>query len=265
MRAVVLARGLGTRMRSADSSVRLTDAQQRAADEGLKAMMPIGGRPFLDFLLSALGDAGISHVAIVVGPDHELARGYYRVTAPPARIDVDFVVQREPLGTADAVLAAETWVHNEAFLVTNGDNLYPADALRALASLDEPGLTGFDREALLTSSNIEPERIRAFALVEPDEEGYLKRIVEKPGPDDVGPGALVSMNCWRFDGRIFDACRGVPLSPRGEYELPSAAALAMERGLRFKVVRARGPVLDLSHRADAAELSRRLAGVRPRP
>ena len=41
----------------------------------------------------------------------------------------------------------------------NADNLYPVAALQALASLDEPGLPGFDREDLVRTSNIPPERI----------------------------------------------------------------------------------------------------------
>jgi glucose-1-phosphate thymidylyltransferase len=73
------------------------------------------------------------------------------------------------------------------------------------------------------------------------------------------------MNCWRFDARIFDACRDVPRSARGEHELPEAVGLAVRRGVRFRAVPAAGPVLDLSRRADAADVERRLAGVEPRP
>lgn len=73
------------------------------------------------------------------------------------------------------------------------------------------------------------------------------------------------MNCWRFDARIFDACRDVPRSARGEYELPEAVGLAAARGVRFKAVPARGPVLDLSRRADAADVAERLATVTPAP
>ena len=73
------------------------------------------------------------------------------------------------------------------------------------------------------------------------------------------------MNCWRFDRRIFDACRDVPRSARGEHELPEAVGLAVRRGVRFRAMPARGPVLDLSRRADAADVERRLAGMAPRP
>ena len=75
----------------------------------------------------------------------------------------------------------------------------------------------------------------------------------------------VSMNLWRFDARIFAACRDVPRSARGEFELPEAVGLATRRGVRFKAIPARGPVLDLSRRADTADVERRLAGRAPRP
>ena len=51
------------------------------------------------------------------------------------------------------------------------------------------------------------------------------------------------MNVWRFDERIFAACRDVERSPRGEFELPEAVRLAIQRGVRFAVVPAQGPVL----------------------
>lgn len=266
-RAVVLARGLGSRMRSADPGAALSESQKRAADAGLKAMMPIAGRPFLDFLLSAIADAGLRQVAIVVAPDHEILRDYYQRIAPPRRLRIDFVVQPEPRGTADAVLAVEPWVAGEPFLVMNGDNLYPAAVLGRLAASPEPALPGFDRESLVASSNIEPERLRAYALVEQDADGYLTRIVEKPGADDFARGerAGISMNCWRFDARIFTACRDVPLSARGEFELPGAVGVAVQQGVRFRVLPATAGVLDLSQRADAAELTRRLANVVPQP
>jgi glucose-1-phosphate thymidylyltransferase len=268
LRAVVLARGLGTRMQSPDTSASLSDDQRRAADAGMKAMMPIGGRPFLDYVLSAIADGGIGRVALVVAPEHAELLDYYRTVAPPSRIRLDFVVQRQPLGTADAVLAAEGWTDSDAFLVMNGDNLYPPAVVAAMAAADQPALAGFTRQRLIETSNIDPSRINAFALAESDAEGHLTRIVEKPAAAEAeraGPDARVSMNCWRFDSRIFPACRDVPRSPRGELELPAAVALAMSRGVRFRVVPVDEGVLDLSQRADAAALTRRLAGAIPSP
>ena len=267
-RALILARGLGTRMRSPDAATLLSEAQQRAADAGLKAMMPIGGRPFLDYVLSSAADAGLARIAIVVAPDHAELRRYYESVSPPARVAIDFVVQAEPRGTADAVLAAERWVDGDDFLAMNGDNLYPAAILSALRSLAGPGLPGFDPVELVRSSNIPEDRVRAFALLESDARGYLTHIIEKPSAAAaarLGASARVSMNCWRFDARIFEACRAVRPSPRGELELPAAVSLAMARGMEFRVLPAAGPVLDLSQRADAPDVARRLSGTIPQP
>jgi glucose-1-phosphate thymidylyltransferase len=261
-RALVLARGLGTRMRATDPGAVLTAAQARAADAGFKAMMPVHGRPFLDYVLSAVADAGIERAALIVAPDHAAIRNHYEHHAP-ARVHVEYVVQPEALGTANAMLSAESWCGADPFIVLNSDNLYPSAVLTALADLNEPGLAVFARDALVRDSNIPPERIRAFALVEIDAEGYLARIIEKP-PSDV-EAALVSMNCWRFDARIFDACRDVPRSARGEFELPEAVALAVARGARIRGIAASGAVLDMSTRADAADVERRLSDVVPNP
>jgi glucose-1-phosphate thymidylyltransferase len=270
-------------MRAPDPSAQLTPEQQRVADAGLKAMIPVNGRPFLDYILSSLADAGIRDVALVVGPEHNALRRYYQADAPPVRVGIGFVVQDQALGTAHAVLAAERWVQSEPFLTINADNLYPVDALAALAALAEPGLAVFDPEDLIRSGNIPPERIRSFALLDVDGRGYLAGIVEKPAnPDEslwLPPlggrtseggrtskgGSYISMNCWRFDERIFQACREVPRSARGEFEISEAVGVALRRGVSFKAVPARGPVLDLSTRADAADVTRRLAGISPRP
>ena len=145
----------------------------------------------------------------------------------------------------------------------NGDNVYPVPALRDLVANDGPAAAGFDRMDLVATSNIPAERIAAFALFDVDAEGALQRVVEKPDAATVtraGAHALVSMNLWRFDHRIFNACRDVPPSPRGELELPAAVMLARSRGVPCRIVPARGPVLDLSNRADVAEVTRRLTG-----
>jgi glucose-1-phosphate thymidylyltransferase len=250
-------------MREPDSAVPLDDRQRRAADAGHKMMMPLNGRPFLEYVLSGRAEAGIAEAALVVAPDHTVVRARYAAQRP-ARIALSFVVQTDALGTANAILAVEAWTRGEPFLAMNADNLYPVEALRAMVVLQEPGLPAFDRDDLVRSGNVPAARIVAFALIHVDGQGYLREIVEKPvvGSTD---GALVSMNLWRFDARIFEACRDVPRSVRGEFELPGAVGLAIARGARFKAIPARGPVLDLSRRADAPDLERRLSGVVPAP
>jgi glucose-1-phosphate thymidylyltransferase len=196
-------------MRHADSTPHLTSAQAVAAEAGHKAMMPIGAdapRPFLDYILSTLADAGCRTVCIVVGRNHDDVRRYYEGEHPPKRLRVEFARQDPPEGTAHALLAAEAFAGADDFLTLNADNLYPVPVLRALVELTGPGLVAFERDSLIQDSGFPPERVGAFALLDVDEHGRLRSILEKPGLERMqaaGPRALVSMNVWRFDKRIF--------------------------------------------------------------
>ena len=143
IKAVILARGLGTRMRRAEVSGQPLDASQaRMADAGLKAMIPVG-RPFLDYVLSGLADAGFREVCLVIGPEHDVVRKYYMHDCIPKRLQVSFAVQEQPLGTADALAAAEAFAAGGCFLMLNSDNYYPTAACRALRLLAQPGVAAF--------------------------------------------------------------------------------------------------------------------------
>lgn len=249
----------------------LTPEQARAADAGVKAMIPFGGRPFLDYVLSALADAGCADICLVVAPEHGELRDYYTRVRPPERVRVSFAVQPEARGTADAVLAAQPFTGDDPFLAMNSDNYYPVDVLRRLAALDGPGLPAFSRQSLLHESNIPPDRVRAYAVLQLAPDGTLEDIVEKP--DDatlarMGDEFFVSMNCWRLDGRIYEACRAIPPTPERnhEKELPNAVRYAIRTlRQRFQTFPARTGVLDLSHRSDIADVARRLSAIEARP
>ncbi len=266
-KAVVLARGLGTRMRREDAGAALDDAQAAVAARGVKAMIPIG-RPFLDFALSALADAGCTDVCVVVAPGPNEIRDHYTRT-PPERVRVSFSIQEEPRGTADALLAAEAFAAGDRVLMVNSDNYYPPAALAALCAAPGSAVLGFERDALIRESNIEEARVLRYALLAQNADGSLARIVEKPDEATArafGDDALVSMNAWLFTPVIFDACRRVTPSPRGELELQDAVRIAIEEmGERIDVVRVAAGVLDLSSRGDIASVRERLAGVEARP
>ncbi len=268
IKAVVLARGLGTRMRRSDPETRLDQAQAEAAIAGLKGMMPLEGHPFLDYALSALGDAGYREVCLVLGPEHGVVREWYGRHSRPTRVRVGFATQAKPLGTADAVLAAEGFTGSDRFLVVNSDNYYPVEALRALRTLQGSGggLAAFTRRSLLEAGNLSAERVARFPTVRVTADGALESLDEPPAADGeapvAGPGALVSMNCWLFTPAIFRACRAVGPAASGELELPDAVRYAATRlGERFDVLRFALPVLDLTARADVGAVAARLKGV----
>ena len=260
---MILARGLGTRMRAGIAGAELDAHQASVADTGVKAMIPIG-RPFLDFVLSSLADAGFTDVCLVIGPEHSQVRDHYGRDKPPTRIALRFAEQARPLGTADAVLAAEPFTEGDTFVVLNSDNYYPPAVLAELARLREPALIAFAHSALMELGNISPERVKRFGALDIDAEGYLRRILATPDESMLRQGGEIhgSLNCWLFDNRIFAACREVAPSPRNELELPRAVQLAIDRhGMKMKAIRVRAPVLDLSNRADIAVVKERLRDV----
>jgi len=265
-KALILARGLGTRMRRADEDAAVDPEQAKVADAGIKGMIPIG-RPFLDYVISALADAGITDVCLVIGPEHGVIRDHY-ASLRYTRVRVSFAIQERPLGTADAVVSGERFAAGESVLVLNADNYYPVESYRALAALGASGLAGFERESLIAHSNIPAERIRRYALVRVDDQGWLTEIVEKPDDETyarLAAGSLVSMNLWSFSPVIFQACRRVRPSVRGELELQDAVRIAMhELGERFRVIRQEGGVLDLSSRRDIPAVQAALEGTEVR-
>ncbi|HYN81346.1 MAG TPA: sugar phosphate nucleotidyltransferase [Gemmatimonadaceae bacterium] len=250
-------------MRKADEEARLEGGQAAAASLGIKAMIPIG-RPFLDYVLTEVADAGFTDACLVIGPEHQGVRDHYEREMIPTRIRVRFAVQERALGTANAVLSAEEFAAGDSFVVLNSDNYYPSVALEELHRLREPAIAAFDRETLVRSGNVSAERTSRFGALDIDEGGYLRRILVAPNEEMLKAGTPIysSMNCFLFTSEIFAACRGVPLSARGEYELPQAVHWAIaHHSMQFRVVKISEPVLDLSTRADIAGVAEHLRGV----
>ena len=261
-RAVILAAGRGTRMRSPAPDVHLTPGQAEMASRGLKAMIPIAGRPFLDYKLHALAEAGIFEAIVVVGPEHGDLQEHYR-SHPPERVALHFVAQQEPLGSAHALLSAEPWCGEEPFAQVNSDNFYPPTVLAALHTLPGSGLVAFRRDTLTVGGNMTAERTSNCGLVVVDGEERVVEVLEKPGLvflDAQTPPVWLSMTCWRFEKSIFEACRSVGRSSRGEYEIPDAVQFAIaELGVVFRMVGSTDTVLDLSRRSDIPAVERLLA------
>jgi dTDP-glucose pyrophosphorylase len=261
---VVLARGLGTRMRRNDTTAQVDGRQAAAAESGIKALIPID-RPFLDYVLSAAADAGYRHACLVIGPEQEAIREYYGSKVAAERLDFSFACQPQPKGTADAVAAAEAFADGDPFAVINSDDYYPVAALRALREQTGSAVALFEREAMLRG-NVPEDRIKSFSVGKIDEQGHLTRIIEKP--DDATLTALpkplwISMNCWRFGPSIFTACRAIKPSPRGEFEITDAVQHVVSvLGEPFVAVKIREPVLDMTCRGDIASVAALLAGTK---
>jgi len=261
---IVLAAGRGTRMQRPWSGLQLTAEQSRWADEGVKALVPFHGWPFIAYTLSALGASGIDEVCIVVRPGRDPVRSVVEQLAT-RRLRVSWAEQAVARGTADALRSVESLVGAADFLVVNGDNYYSPATLTRMALAPIPSMAGFRPSTIAAARPDGTARLAHYALARADTRGRLVGFVEKPAVDARVVAArrtYVSMQCWRLDAAVFDACRTLPPSPRGEFELPDAvlaAAAATNRPVR--VVPVDEDVLDLSTRQDIPLVERALADV----
>ncbi len=186
MDAIILAAGLGTRLRP---HTLVTP----------KPLLPVKGRPILDWTLGALPPA-IDRVLVVTHYLGEQVEAYLRGQTHFAQWQV--VRQENPRGTGDALLACREHLRSEHFLALNGDDLFGAADLAKLASCSA---------GVLCHPVDEPRRF-GIAFRKPD--GTLDRLVEKP---DLDGRRLANTGAYAFPRGVFDI--PLTLSPRGEYEV----------------------------------------------
>lgn len=251
-------------MQRPEPGLHLTRDQSTWADEGLKALVPFHGWPFIAYTLSALAAAGIDEVCVVVRPGRDPVRSMVERLAT-RRLRVSWAEQTVARGTADALRSAESQVGATDFLVINGDNYYSPVTLARMAHAPIPSMAGFLPATIAGARPEGAARLALYALARADPRGHLVGFVEKPAVDPQVvsvPRTYVSMQCWRLDAAVFDACRTLRPSPRGELELPDAVLAAAEATDRpVHVVPVDEDVLDLSRRQDIPFVERALVGV----
>ena len=108
--AVILAGGLGTRLRAAVSDVP-------------KPMAPINGHPFLEYQMNFWLKQGIKRFILSVGYKHELISSYFGSQYREAK--VDYAVEESPMGTGGGLLLSLKHLSNaNPFLLLNGDTFF---------------------------------------------------------------------------------------------------------------------------------------------
>lgn len=272
---VILAAGVSSRMRkSLLESNKIIDP--KTIEYLNKSLIPIGksSRPFLDYLLSNIIEAGYENVYLVVGEHSEAFKKFYgtkKAQNDYRNLNISYATQYiakdriKPWGTADAVLQAlEQYPEllNESITICNADNLYSMQALKYLRESEfENAVIAYERDGL----DFPIERISLFALMELDVKKNLKSIIEKPMPSDVQrikettDTLLVSMNLWKLKGKaLFHYLKSCPINKqRDEKELPTAILnMINEASIMVKAITFRQHVPDLTSESDIAALQK---------
>lgn len=201
MKAIVLAAGQGTRMGP------LT--QNRP-----KVMLPVANKPLLSHVILSACDAGIKEFVLVVGYHAEVVKEYFD-DGSKMNVSIEYALQREQLGTADAVRAAQGLVEDR-FLMLNGDIIVSPQHIKNLVKQES--------EVIIAARRV--ENPSEFGVLEVRDSKVL-RIIEKPRKPSTN---LANAGIYVLSPSIFDAIRKTKLSFRNEYEITDSLQLLIDEG-----------------------------------
>jgi bifunctional UDP-N-acetylglucosamine pyrophosphorylase/glucosamine-1-phosphate N-acetyltransferase/UDP-N-acetylglucosamine pyrophosphorylase len=176
--AVVLAAGKGTRMKS----------------DLPKVLVPVCGRPMIDYVIDVLADCGIGRTLVVVGYRQDLVR-----QALAGRPNVAFVEQLSQLGTGHAVIMCRPQLaeHQGPVLIVTGDSpMIQRDSVRRL-------LEEYDRlqPACILGTAHKPNPAGLGRIVR-DAQGRFRAIVEeKDATEEQRRITEVNLSCYVFNCR----------------------------------------------------------------
>jgi len=203
MRAVILAGGLGTRLRPYTTIIP-------------KPLVPVGDRPVLEHIIDGLSRHGIRRVDLCVSHLGELIEAYLSQRAISDELDVRFHWEDEPLGTAGAMRSVPDL--EGTFIAMNGD---------VFTTLDYSALVAYhhEQEAALTIAMHTSQVTIGLGVIE-HESDIVTAYVEKPTLR-----YQVSMGVYVYDERALDHL------PAGPCQFPDLVHLLLDAGERVAAFR----------------------------
>jgi len=221
--AIIPAAGYGTRLRP------LTLALP-------KEMLPLGRQPVLEHVLRELAAVGIHRAAIVVSPEKHSIERYFG-SGVSLGIQIDYILQPEMRGLADAIVRAAHWCRGGAALVAFGDTVVeqqPGGATARLLRAFEEGVW----DAAVLAERVSPEQTRRYGILVPADdprEGSspfaIRGIVEKPEPA-LAPSDWAVAARYVVGPALFDALRMALDGVSGEVGITEGVRRLMEMGGR---------------------------------
>lgn len=208
-----------------------------------KPMLPIINRPSIEIIAKEAADSGIKEIVFIVGHKQQIIENYFspcpeleEVLVKQGKSEsidtikycetfakVDFVVQKEQRGTADAILAAEKFVSGRPFAVLFGDDVMYNDGKPVLKQLiDCFSKTG---KTVIGVNEVPHSEVPKYASVEYDKvcdrEYSVTQITEKP-PLNLVKSDLAPLGRYVCSPTVFDHMRRLKPSVNGEYQFTDA-------------------------------------------
>ncbi|MFC1511912.1 NDP-sugar synthase [Candidatus Latescibacterota bacterium] len=213
MKGVILAAGKGTRMKD------ITRALP-------KPMIALQGRPMLEHIVTAVRDAGVTDIGLVVGYKKEIIASYFG-EGTSFGVSLTYLEQTSPNGTGAAFHLAREFAAGDAVFLTFGDVMTPPENYRGIIDyFDETRC-----DALLGLNRVDDPYQGAAVYLDGDDN--IVRMVEKP-PRGTSTTSLINAGLMVFSPDIFSFTGRLSLSPRGEYELTDVFGMLREAGRSLK-------------------------------
>lgn len=203
MRSVILAAGIGKRMRP------LTHTRP-------KGLLPVVGRPILGHILESLKGAGIEDVTLVVGYRREDIEEWLG-DGEKWGMNLSYVEQPEQKGTAHAISFTES---DDTFVVLNGDVYCDAQSLKYTIE------THREKGATATLGTYRVKSAASYGAIRA-EDGEVLEIVEKP---EETSNQMINAGVYVFEPEIYETIEETPLSERDEKEITTSIENLIEEG-----------------------------------
>jgi len=207
MKALILSGGYGTRLRP------ITYSQQ-------KQLIPVANKPILFYSIEDVIECGIRDIGIIVGPNKEQVMEI--VNSANFDAEITFVEQDAPRGLAHTVLISEEFIGDEPFVMYLGDNILKEGIIKHAENFRKKNL---DASIMLT----EVENPEEFGVAELNEDGSVKRLIEKPKKP---PSNLALVGIYFFNHSIHEAVKSIKPSWRNELEITDAIQWLIDNGYR---------------------------------
>ncbi len=208
MRGVLLAGGTGSRL------LPLTKVTN-------KHLLPVYKKPMIYYPLETLLNAGIKDILIVTGGEH--VGDFFRLLGSGKEWGAHFSyeIQEGSGGTGAALLLAEPFARDDAFMVVLGDNI----VVENVDAFVEDFKRNQDRfkAKILVAKVKDPQKYGVVTF----DKGRIISIVEKPKDPQ---SCYVNTGLWMFQPDVFSLLKNLKKSPRGEYEVTDVLAHYVREG-----------------------------------
>jgi bifunctional UDP-N-acetylglucosamine pyrophosphorylase/glucosamine-1-phosphate N-acetyltransferase len=176
-------------------------------------MIPIHGKPLLEYIIDGLRSVGFKSIILVVGYRKEQIIDYFQ-KGDQWGINIEYVVQKKLNGTGGALLLCEKLIKTNHFLLTWGDVLVPYDVYRKTVELHRKEHQDF---VLVANYTDDPSKGAAIHSINK----YCDSIIEKPKKDEAKSN-LNNCGVFILHKMIFKELKNLKPSKRGEIELTDA-------------------------------------------